>query len=155
MVLTNEDFATLSKFVEPGLTPIVIVPTVQWQRPEQWNEFRNTFSTTLDQWKADWESLRMDGYLAHYSSKFDADGKDINDWTATKRRVNAAKSFVKVAISNLSVFEYPITPGTAPMVMVTFDQDYKSSNNATRMKKRQYCQREEGRWKIIYESAAT
>ena len=155
VVLTNDDFATLSKFVEPGVTPIVIVPTVQWQRPEQWNEFRNTFSTTLDQWKADWESLRMDGYLAHYSARFDADGKDISDWTATKRRVNAAKSFVKVAISNLSVFEYPITPGTAPMVMVTFDQDYKSSNNATRMKKRQYWQREEGRWKIIYESAAS
>ena len=106
-------------------------------------------------WKTDWEGLRMDGYLAHYSAKFDADGKDINDWTANKRRINAGKSYVKVGISNLSIFEYPITTGTPPMVMVTFDQDYKSSNNATRMKKRQYWQREDGRWKIIYEAAAT
>ena len=155
VVLTNDDFAILSKYVDPGVTPIVIVPTVQWQSPQQWHEFRDTFQTALAQWKTDWEGLRMDGYLAHYSAKFDADGKDINDWTANKRRINAGKSYVKVGISNLSIFEYPITTGTPPMVMVTFDQDYKSSNNATRMKKRQYWQREDGRWKIIYEAAAT
>ncbi|MEO8102118.1 MAG: L,D-transpeptidase family protein [Betaproteobacteria bacterium] len=155
VVLTNDDFATLSKYVDPGITPIVIVPTVQWQSPGKWHEFRDTFATALNQWKIDWESLRIDGYLAHYSAKFDADGKDIKDWTTNKRRINAGKNFVKVGISNLSIFEYPISPGTPPMVMVTFDQDYKSSNNATKMKKRQYWQREEGRWKIIYEAAAT
>ena len=155
VVLTNDDFATLSKFVEPGVTPIIIVPTVLWQSPDQWNAFRNTFSAVLNQWKVDWESLRMDGYLAHYSAKFDADGKDIKDWMLSKRRINAGKNFVKVDISNLSIFEYPITAGTPPMVMVTFDQDYKSSNNAVKMKKRQYWQREDGRWKIIYEAAAT
>ena len=155
VVLTNDDFANLSKFVEPGVTPIVIVPTVHWQSPPQWHEFRLSFTTALGQWKTDWESLRIDGYLAHYSAKFEAEGKDINDWAASKRRINAAKNFVKVGIANLSIFEYPITPGTAPMVMVTFDQDYKSSNNAVKMKKRQYWQREDGRWKIIYEAAAT
>ncbi|MBL0124005.1 MAG: L,D-transpeptidase family protein [Betaproteobacteria bacterium] len=155
VVLTNDDFAQISKFVEPGVTPIVIVPTVQWQSPDQWLEFRDTFSTALNVWKTDWESLRMDGYLSHYSDKFDADGKDIKDWISNKRRINASKNFVKVNISNLSIFEYPITPGTPPMVMVTFDQDYRSSNNAVKMTKRQYWQREEGRWKIIYEAAAT
>ena len=155
VVLTNDDFAILSKYVEPGVTPIVIVPTVKWRSPEQWQEFRDTFATALNQWKTDWESLRMDGYLAHYSAKFDADGKDIDDWTSSKRRINAGKNFVSVNISNLSIFEYPITPGTPPLVMVTFDQDYKSSNNAAKMKKRQYWQREDGRWKIIYEAAAT
>ncbi len=154
VVLTNDDFAIFSKYIEPGITPIVIVPTVQWQTPEKWQEFRGTFSAALNQWKTDWESLRIEGYLAHYSNQFDADGKNINDWTASKRRINAGKNYVKVDISNLSIFEYPITPGTAPMVMVTFDQDYKSNNNATRMKKRQYWQREDGRWKIIYEAAA-
>jgi len=155
VVLTNDDFAAISKYIEPGVTPIVIVPTVLWQSPEKWQEFRGEFSATLNQWKTDWESLRMDGYLAHYSSKFDAEGKDIKDWNSSKRRINASKSYVKVDISNLSVFEYPITPGTPPMVMVTFDQDYKSSNNAAKMKKRQYWQREDGHWKIIYEAAAT
>ena len=155
VVLTNDDFAVFSKYIEPGVTPIVIVPTVQWQTPEKWQEFRGTFSAALNQWKADWESMRMDGYLAHYSAKFDADGRDKKDWASGKRRINAGKSYVKVDISNLSVFEYPITTGTPPMVMVTFDQDYKSSNNATRMKKRQYWQREDGQWRIIYEAAAT
>ena len=48
-----------------------------------------------------------------------------------------------------------MTPGYLPFVMVTFDQDYKSSNTGTRMKKRQYWQLENGAWKIVYESAAT
>ncbi len=155
VVLTNDDFAVFSKYVEPGVTPIIIVPTVQWQSPDQWREFREGFTATLDKWKADWESLRIEGYLAHYSHAFDADGKDIKRWTSAKRQINAAKKFVKVDIANLSIFEYPISPGMPPMVMVTFDQDYKSSNNATKMKKRQYWQREDGRWKIIYEAAAT
>ena len=41
------------------------------------------------------------------------------------------------------------------MLMVTFDQEYKSSNNSAKMKKRQYWQRENGQWKILYEAAAS
>ncbi|MBL8522229.1 MAG: L,D-transpeptidase family protein [Betaproteobacteria bacterium] len=155
VVLTNDDFAKISRFVEPGVTPVVITASVQWQPREQWQEFRGDFANALDRWKSDWESLRMDAYLTHYSSAFNTDGKGLADWSASKRRINAGKSYVKVDISNLSVFEYPISPGTPPMLMVTFDQEYKSSNNSAKMKKRQYWQREDGRWKILYEAAAS
>ena len=155
VVLTNEDFANVAKFVEPGVTPIVIVPTVNWQSPEQWHASRDAFSNAFAQWKRDWESLGMDRYLAHYSTHFNADGKSFGEWASNKRRINASKNFVKVGVSNLSVFEYPLSSGTPPMVMVTFDQEYKSNNNATRMKKRQYWLHEDGQWKIIYESVAT
>lgn len=155
VVLTNDDFARISTFVEPGVTPVVITSTVQWQSREQWQEFRNGFTGALNRWKLDWESLRMDAYLTHYSSAFSTDGKGLNDWSASKRRINAGKSYVKVEINNLSVFEYPISPNSPPMLMVTFDQDYKSNNNSAKMKKRQYWQREDGHWKIIYESAAS
>ena len=66
--------------------------------------------------------------------------------------MNAAKNFVKVEVSNLSVYEYALTPTTPPMMIVTFDQNYKSSNNNGLMKKRQYWQREGTSWKIIYEA---
>jgi murein L,D-transpeptidase YafK len=155
VVLTNDDFTNISKYVDPGITPIVIVPTVEWQPLTQWTEFRDTFANTLTNWKQDWESLSADKYLSHYSTSFNAEGKSFIEWSVHKRRVNADKRFVKVNIENLSVFEYPLTPSVPPMVMVTFDQDYKSSNNAARMKKRQYWQRENGEWKIIYEAAAT
>ena len=155
VVLTNEDFARIAQFVEPGITPIVIASRIKWQSPEQWLATRATLSASLSDWKRDWESLNMDKYLAHYSQKFDADGKDFSNWSDNKRRVNASKSFVKVEINNLSVFEYPLAADAPPMVMVTFDQEYKSSNNSSKMKKRQYWQRDGGQWKIIYESAAS
>jgi murein L,D-transpeptidase YafK len=154
VVLTNEDFQQLGKFVEPGNTPVVISPVVEWQSPDDWSAFRSAFNGYLSQWKQDWESLNMDAYLAHYSSAFEADGKDIRDWTANKRRINAGKSFVKVDIQNLAVFEYATASNQPPLMMVTFDQEYKSSNNVSKMKKRQYWQREDGRWKIVFEGAA-
>ena len=153
VVLTNEDFDALKKYVDPGTTPIVITPTIEWKSPDQWLDVRTAFNGAMDQWQRDWESLDADTYLRHYSPRFNADGKNFDDWSAQKRRVNAAKSFVKVGISNLSVFEYPLSSTTPPMMIVTFDQDYKSSNNSSKMKKRQYWQRELGEWKIVYEAS--
>jgi murein L,D-transpeptidase YafK len=155
VVLTNEDFARFSKYVSPGSTPVVIVPSVTWRTPELWAAERGNVYDAITAWQKDWESLDMGRYLAHYSGAFDADGKKFAEWSQHKRRVNAGKSWVKVGISNLSIFEYAVAPEASPMLMVTFDQEYKSSNNATRMKKRQYWQREDGRWRIVYESAAS
>ncbi|MBL8521716.1 MAG: L,D-transpeptidase family protein [Betaproteobacteria bacterium] len=154
VVLTNDDFTRFSRYVKPGATPVIIVQSVQWKAPESWAAERGAFYDALGSWVADWESLDMDRYLSHYSAGFNADGKNHTAWSQNKRRINASKSWVKVDVRNLSVFEYAVAPGTTPMLMVTFDQEYKSSNNATRMKKRQYWQREDGRWRIVYESTA-
>ena len=154
VVLTNEDFQQLGQYIEPGFTPVVISPTVEWQSPDDWVAFRTAFDGYLTQWKRDWESLNMDAYLAHYSNAFEADGKDLREWASNKRRVNAGKTFVKVEIQNLAVFEYATGTNQTPLMMVTFDQEYKSSNNVSKMKKRQYWQREDGRWKIVFEGAA-
>ena len=96
VVLTNEDFQPLGKYVDPGMAPVGIAPSVDWQCPADWCAFRSTFNGCLPEWKHDWESRNMHPYLSHYSRSFAADGKDIADWSSTKRRVNAAKMFVKL-----------------------------------------------------------
>mgnify|MGYP003345873086 FL=1 len=68
-----------------------------------------------------------------------------------KRRVNEGKSWVKVQLANVSAFR---DPGEKAMMVVTFDQQYQSSNLSNTMKKRQYWVNEDGRWRIIYEGAA-
>ena len=40
------------------------------------------------------------------------------------------------------------------MAVVTFDQDYASSNLSNQMKKRQYWINENGAWRILYEGTA-
>lgn len=154
VVLTNEDFMRVAQYIEPGLTPVVIARNVRWQKPGEWQSTHQSISSSLTNWKRDWESLNMEKYLSHYAPDFDADGKNYAAWADAKRRINASKNFVTVEINNLSVFEYPQASDAAPMVVVTFDQDYKSSNNSSKMKKRQYWQRVGEQWKIISETAA-
>ena len=38
------------------------------------------------------------------------------------------------------------------MVVVTFAQDYRSSNLSNRTVKRQYWSRDQGRWRVIFET---
>ena len=171
VVLTNDDFAKISKYIEIGATPVVIAPQLDWLPPAQWQATRDGFMVTLDQWKQDWQSLNIEGYLAHYSLNFSADGKDYAAWVSHKRNVNALKTFVKLDLTNMSIYAYPqaeqkprlASNGALPtiealstqMMMVTFDQDYRSSNNSSKMRKRQYWALEHGNWKIISEAQAT
>src|SRR6266568_614211 len=42
-------------------------------------------------------------------------------------------------------------PGKDGLVLVTFDQEYRSNNLSNTVKKRQYWLQEDGRWRIVYE----
>jgi uncharacterized protein YchJ len=93
----------------------------------------------------------VDRYLAHYSRSFRNNEGDYGQWAQQKRLVAAGKSWVKVDLSKLSVFR---NPGKEDMIVVTFEQDYRSNNLSNVLKKRQYWVKEGGRWKIIYEGFA-
>jgi len=149
IVLANEDLKRLAKYVSVGHTPVVVASGVEWVAPGRWAENRRDFLAVFEQWRSDWESLDADRYLAHYSRQFKVDGKDLAAWGAHKRKVNAGKSWVKVGIANVSLFG--LAEGEDTLV-VTFEQDYRSSNLANRTHKRQYWSREGGRWRILFET---
>ncbi len=152
VALTNEDLNRLSKYVNVGRTPVVIGNTVEWQEPKRWAGARDEFAVAFEQWRADWESLDSQRYLAHYSAHFHSEGKDLASWSSHKRKVNAAKTWVKVGVANMSFYSFP---GNGPTMVVTFEQDYRSSNLANRTAKRQYWVREGGKWRIAYESVVS
>jgi hypothetical protein len=91
----------------------------------------------------------VERYLSHYSPRFAVDGKDIASWSAQKRKVSSGKAWVKVGVANLSFFAFP---DAEDMVAVTFEQDYRSNNLSNRTVKRQYWTREQGRWRILFET---
>ncbi len=151
VVLANQDFDAISKNLQIGLTPVIISNSIEWLSLDDWQAERSALKKEIEQWRLDWESRDVDRYLKHYSKRFNADGEDINEWGEHKRRVNTGKSWIKVATNNLSMFR---NPGKEEMVVITFDQDYRSSNLSNVMKKRQYWIKEDNQWKIIYEGAA-
>lgn len=149
VVLANEDLKKLAPYLQVGVTPVIITNGMNWSNERELSE-RNALLGELEQWRKDWSSLDTDAYLRHYSQNFSSDSTDYAAWAEKKRLVNGAKSWIKVNLSNISVFSYPEQPD---MVVVNFEQDYSSSNLSNRMKKRQYWMKQNGRWKIVYEGS--
>ena len=151
VVLSNTDLDALSKNLQIGLTPVIISNSVEWLAFDDWQSERSALNKKIEEWRADWESRDVERYLKHYSPKFQSKEANFEQFASQKRKVNAGKSWVKVKLSNLSMFR---NPGAEELVVTTFEQDYQSNNLNNQMKKRQYWIREDGQWKIIYEGAA-
>ncbi|MCG2576778.1 L,D-transpeptidase family protein [Dechloromonas sp. XY25] len=151
VVLTNQDLDVVAKNLQVGLTPVIISDTVEWLSLDDWNHERNELTKTIEAWRADWESRDTARYLSHYSKRFKSGDQNFDDFAAQKKQVNASKEWIKVKVNNLSVFR---NPGKEEVVVVGFEQDYRSNNLDNQMRKRQYWLREDGKWKIIYEGSA-
>ena len=152
VVLANQDLDAVANRLQVGITPIIISNKVEWSSPDEVLAQRNELAPHLENWRRDWESRNTDSYLAHYGRDFDSGGQDLAKWSNHKRQVNIGKSWIKVDISNVGMLLYP---GRDDLIVVSFDQDYSSSNLSNKMKKRQYWMKEKnGRWKIIYEGSA-
>jgi len=152
IVLTNDDLERLHKYVDVSRTPVVIVDRLELRQRARWDAERDEFLVSLDKWKKDWESRDTERYFAHYSSEFRADRGGMAGWKAQKRKVNANKAWIKVGLEDVSFFSYP---GDRRMMVVTFEQDYRSSNLSNKTHKRQYWIREDGRWRILHETVVS
>ncbi len=152
LALPNRDMALVSKTVETGTTPVIIADRINWVSPQEISRQRKAFLARLEQWRQDWESRDNSRYARHYAKAFRSGNMDYDKWTGHKRRVAKQKTFIKVNLDELSVFRYP---GEADLMVVTFRQDYRSSNFNTRSRKRQYWRKEaDGVWRIVYEKKA-
>jgi len=151
IVLANPDLESVSHRLQIGLTPVIIADEVEWVDRAALESERSGLAGEIEQWRADWQSRDTERYLAHYSQRFSSGSENLAAWSAHKRKVNGSKSWIKVGLGRVSMLRYP---HERDVVVVTFDQDYKSNGLSNVMKKRQYWMKENGRWKILYEGAA-
>lgn len=152
IVLTNDDLARLSKYVDVSRTPVVIGQGVEWREATRWESEREAFLKTLASWRVDWESRDPERYFSHYSNDFRTERRGLAAWKTAKRKTNATKTWVKVGVDDVSLFAYP---GATDLMMVTFEQDYRSNNLSTRTMKRQYWVRESRGWRILHEAVVS
>ena len=150
MVLANADLDAVAKNLQIGSTPVIISHSIEWLSPDDWQSERAALGEKIEEWRSDWESRDVDRYLKHYSKKFAAKGQSLQQFAAQKRQVNARKKWITVSLSKVSMFRDP----KEELIVVGFEQDYRSNNLANRMKKRQYWIREDGTWKIVFEGNA-
>ena len=151
IVLANPDLLAVGRFMQVGTTPVIITEEVEWADAAALEAERVALAGALERWRADWESRDTERYLAHYAPGFRSESHDLAAWAAHKRGVNAHKQWIRVSLARVAMFRYP---SEADFVLVTFEQDYRSSNLANSMLKRQYWQNQGGRWRILYEGTA-
>lgn len=152
IAMSNSDLEVLWREVAAGETPVIIADGVRWVDRAEIDARRLELLKALERWQQDWESLDFNRYAQNYGDNFVGDGVSRLAWLKRKKRINVAKTFIDVSLSNISAFSYP---GEDNMLVVTFDQDYRSSNFSDQTKKRQYWRRgRDGRWRIVVENEA-
>ena len=150
VVLANDDLNRLGQYIQPGKTPVIIAQAVEWVSRDALSARRDDLNAAINQWRADWESRDAARLLRHYSPTFRTGTQDIRAFGLNKQKVNAAKSWIKIDLNRLNLMLYP---ERADFAMVSFVQDYRSSNLNDITPKRQFWSRENGRWKIIHETS--
>ena len=151
VALTNEDFTTISRDVQIGLTPVIIANGVDWVAPGANKATRQELMQRVENWRRDWENRDMEQYLAHYAGNFSTTKMGLAKWSKQKHKVNAGKTWIRLNLDKVSIFLYP---GRDDLAVVTFDQNYASDNLVSQMRKRQYWIRERGTWRILHEGTA-
>ena len=150
VVLANNDLNDLATHLQIGVTPVIIASTIDWSDDADRAD-RAELQKTIEQWRSDWASRNTEAYLAHYARDFSSGSVNLAAFAQQKRLVNSGKTWIKVKMSNVSIFPYPSQPN---LVVVNFEQDYDSNNLYNHMNKRQYWMKRDGRWLIVYEGAA-
>jgi murein L,D-transpeptidase YafK len=151
IVLANPDLLSVGRLMQVGMTPVIIADEIEWADAGTLEAERSSLADALERWRADWQSRDTERYLAHYAVEFRSGKQDRAAWAAHKRTVNAAKSWIRVALAQVSMLRYP---RESDFVAVSFEQDYRSSNLSNTLRKLQYWRKVSGRWRILYEGSA-
>ena len=158
VVLSNPDLKALEPILQTGKTPVIIASNLEWlegdkssEKLEMQNADKLALQKAIENWRKDWVSQNTDGYLSHYSKKFFYSDGGFSQWADYKRGIQAAKPKVSIQLEDISMFGYPDVE--QPIIVVNFEQDFKSPSLQNKMRKRQYWVNENNQWKIIYEGA--
>jgi murein L,D-transpeptidase YafK len=153
VIVSNQDFLNIYQYILGKSTPVILADNVDWINKDEWLDQRLQFQQALEQWRVDWESRDADQYLRHYSAEYEGLGKNYKDWVSYKKRVNPSKEFIKIKLSDTSMFRY--TNGL-DILVVTFNQDYQSNDVQRKTRKRQYWKMEnDGQWRIFFEDTVS
>jgi len=153
--LPNERLLAMAGHVHLGQSWVVVGEHLDFGDEQQRQALRDEVLTSLKAWSRDWSSRNTDAYLAHYHPRFHNGKRDLAAWSSYKRRINASKSYIRVALDDFTLVRVPDPVGFAEMVVAEFNQKYASDNYADESRKRLYLVRDSssGPWRILLEQA--
>ncbi len=148
VTMANDDLLWLKPYVVNNRAPVVLADKLQWISKAQATQDRDAMLNRVEAWREAWSGMDTEAYLSYYGDDFSTDGIGKAEFADHKRRVNAGKKYVKVKLSDVSLFRYP----GEPMYLAEFTLDYDSDNFKFVAKKEQYWRQDpKGNWRIFRE----
>jgi murein L,D-transpeptidase YafK len=153
--LPNDRLLAMAEHVHPKHSWVVVGEDFVFDQEEKQAKLLNSVKATLSQWQQDWSAVDTEAYLAHYHPQFRSGKLNLNGWKRYKRRVNANKSFIDVSLENISMIHDPSRWPEGEVVVVEFDQHYRSNNYRDVARKRIYMARSDAHspWRILIEES--
>ncbi|MCE5250921.1 L,D-transpeptidase family protein [bacterium] len=147
VVTTNESIVKLSKYIEPGKTPIIILDTVNFKSRDEMNKQSKTAMELIQDWKTAWENKKIDGYIKHYASSFSSQGMTRNQWKIDKQGKFERNNEYNIDLKDIIILAHNGN------IVVQFVQNYsiKNTNFSTVGTKTLYLVPEQNTWKIVAE----
>ncbi len=153
--LPNPNLKQLEPFVVPHQSLVLIGNDFVFGDTAKQQALLASVEQSLNAWVRDWQSLDSDAYLSHYHEKFRSGKYNLKRWKRYKKRVNSRKTFIEVSLDKLNIVHDPNPWPEGEIVMVEFEQSYRSSNYSDHGKKRLYLARKQANqpWKILIEES--
>ncbi len=146
-MVANPDLKELSRWIKPGSTPIIITDRTDWVARDVWEQNRDEWLKQLHTWRSDWETRDPDRFLRHYSTALTSGAGAA--WAREKRRNILEKSWIRLLLSDVSLFLYP----GGDMAYAVFTQRYSSDKLSSLSTKEQYWRHEKGAWRVALEKS--
>jgi len=120
IIVKNEDFIALSKYIELNKTPFIIVDEIQYRNIEHINSDKKEVFNFLEKWEKSWESKNIDEYINLYSRKLIFKQMNFHRFRKYKKRLFKKYSWIELNLSNIQIYR------KSKYIIVNFEQKYST-----------------------------
>lgn len=151
IVMTNQDLKKIEHILNTPNTPVVVsdvsIDDILMKETIALSSDIDKFKKQIESWRITWEKGNFDDYIKFYSKRAVYNLKEYESWTKFKSNVFSSSMNIEVKINNMSFFEHP----GSDLILVKFNQHYKSNLIESEMTKQQLWTKENNEWKILSE----
>ncbi len=145
VVLVNEDFEKLEKYVKLNITPVLIVNELMFRKKQYVNDDKNSILSFLRKWEQSWETMSLDDFIDCYSNKFYSNSMNKKAFKSYKKRIFKQYDKINVRLKDIQIFS------DQSHFVITFYQLYQADSYDDFGFKQLYIINEENKLRIIKE----
>ncbi len=145
VVVRNDTIKLLQPEIKIKYTPLLIFDQVQWTPEEEIQKSHDKVMSFLKNWKAAWETKKMDEYIGSYDESFKFGHMNLKKFREYKTELASKYTSITVKLSDPQLFEHKGN------VVVRFFQDYTSPDHADFGEKILYLKKIADQYKIVGE----